>query len=74
VDKTIKSEDMIRALSPFNVFAPMVGEDGGHTIPGVQYVLTFYAGELTEENKYTGVAGLLIAMTFRAVHCITWSY
>jgi hypothetical protein len=75
VDKTVRSEDMVKALSPFNVFARMAGEDGGHTIAGAQYVPTFYAGELTEEeNKYIGVVGLLIVMAFGAVHCIAWSY
>jgi hypothetical protein len=75
VDKTVRGGDMVKALSPFNVFAHMAGEDGGRTIPGAQFVPAFYAGELTdEEKKYTGVAGLLIAIAFGAVHCIAWSY
>ena len=76
VDKTIRGGDMVKALSPFNVFAHMVGEDGGGcTIPGMQFVPAFYAGELTdEEKKYTSVAGLLITIAFGAIHCIAWSY
>jgi hypothetical protein len=75
VDKIVRGGDMVRALSPFNVFAHMAGEDGGHTIPGAQYVPAFYAGELTEEEqKYTSVVGLVAGIVFGAIHCIAWSY
>ena len=59
----------------FEDFWMMATANGDTVDPGAQRVPEFYAGDQTqEEQNLTVLAGILVGMTFGAVHCIAWSY
>ena len=70
-----RNTELWSVLLPIMDFGMMGGMHSDTVDPGAQSVPVSYAGKLTEEEEnLILLTGILVGMTFGAVHCIAWSY